>query len=588
MATLQKQQIDPAQPQTPMPPPAPPRAATMQQQQALSGVPTPPSTPSNTNQMTTQLNTAMQMSKPLTASPTLNESPTTGGSTPTQGTPPPIPSAPPPSASVNPQTAALTVAPPQVAPVSPSGYGVGGSTTLPPASSTASPSVSQYQQMVANGGAGTSREAVASQLLGLGGWALGSTPIEVLQWLKANDPDWTPGTWEDAQRLAGNDVQGQGGYATIQDGEITSAGGNTSNMTSTLGQELGVDDDAVAQMLAQLSGAMGNGYGVGGSTTLPPAKPFIDSPSIDPSGGVTGPPSTGTGSGVPGGGSIDPTTGVPPINPGSNAATGELDPDLLYDSEAEMDDYLSQGNQVITDQMDKRRADQMRMLKERAVARGLGTGDSPIDFETDELTSQLSREEREARFDLLDRSQGLDIQRDQMAQQSKFFAAQFGMDERKLAEDTRRFGLSHALQQQGMDRDEAFRYAAMAQEKGLTSRGLDISEMQAKGQLNQQQLQFMMSLMNVMDPEDLKKLGLDKVFADALLGSGGLGGGSNGGTGGGVGTPETRQQQRESIKTQIADIDAQLASGGLSGRERIDLMAKKQQLQNNLNQLGDE
>jgi hypothetical protein len=175
----------------------------------------------------------------------------------------------------------------------------------------------------------------------------------------------------------------------------------------------------------------------------------------------------------------------------------------------------------------------------------------------------------------------LDIQRDQMAQQSKFFAAQFGMDERKLAEDTRRFGLSHALQQQGMDRDEAFRYAAMAQEKGLASRGLDISEMAAKGQLNQQQLQFMMSLMNVMDPEDLKKLGLDKVFADALLGSGGLGGGSNGG----AGTPQTQQQQIQSITSQIATIDQQLAGGGIDGRTRIQLMAQRQQLQNNLNKL---
>jgi hypothetical protein len=574
MATLQKQQIDPAQPQ--MPPPAPPRAATMQQQQALSGVPTPPAQKQPANQMTQQLDTAMQMSKPLTAQPAtssqagqLSSAQRASGATKSgapadygamasalagQGQSP--------AANVNPQTAAPTVAPPSAAPPAAPNSLYGSNANLADLSDDQVMNIHREINPFASG-----MQNVNGQ------WTYEGGPIDIRT--------FNPRDLDFYLKGIGSAEETQGSY----DPDAVAAF-NAGN------------HPAAIDMASALSGVLTAGQaGVGNTINTHTApKPYIPSPSIDPNGGVSGPPSTGTGSGVPGGGSIDPTTGVPPVNPATGTpATGTTDlSDLLYDSNAEMDDYLSQGNQVISDQMEKRRADQMRMLKERAVARGMGTGDSPIDFETDELTSQLSREEREARFDLLDRSQGLDIQRDQMAQQSKFFAAQFGMDEKKLAEDTRRFGLQHALQQQGMDRDEAFRYAQMAQDKGLASRGLDISEMQAKGQLNQQQLQFMMSLMNVMDPEDLKKLGLDKVFANALLGGGGLGGGSNGGGagggaggGGGLGTPETRQQQRDSIKSQIADIDTQLASGNLSPRDRAALMAKKQELQNNLNQMGE-
>jgi hypothetical protein len=197
---------------------------------------------------------------------------------------------------------------------------------------------------------------------------------------------------------------------------------------------------------------------------------------------------------------------------GTTSSGIPLDADFMPE-ENSMDDYFAQGNAVIDDQFTRERANRERILRESAAARGLGVGDSPIDADFADMNSRLSEEERSARFDLMDRSQGFDLSRDQMAVQAKQFAAQFGMDETKLAEDTRRFGLQHALQAQGMAQDEAFRYASMAQDKALSTRGLDISEKQSDAQLRQLQQNFMMQMMNYLDPEMIKKLGLDKVFA---------------------------------------------------------------------------
>jgi hypothetical protein len=232
---------------------------------------------------TTSVPAGTQLAPPQTAAPapTAAVKPATPAPAPLQpssSVPAPAPAQPAPTATVRPSIAppALLDPPQGAAPLS--NVQVGGTRTEPvysakPAAST-SPLLSQFQQLInADGRVDPGeREGVASQLLGKGGSALGSTSLDVLQWLDANDDSWDPLTWEDSQRLTtGNPaLRGAGGVATDvgNDGSIDIAAGNLDNMVPTL-ESIGIKPEAIES--AVLKAAKGSGVGGAPAVSAPAA-----------------------------------------------------------------------------------------------------------------------------------------------------------------------------------------------------------------------------------------------------------------------------------------------------------------------------